>query len=75
MKLSEGEVIKELYGEYPVFLFDDVLSELDGDRRSYCLSGMGERQVIITSCESEILKGEAKNVIEVKEGSYVSSYR
>ena len=75
MKLAEGEVIKELFGEYPVFLFDDILSELDGDRRRYCLSGMGERQVIITSCESEMLKGEAGCVIEVKEGKYVSSYR
>ena len=75
MKLAEGEVIKELFLEYPVFLFDDVLSELDESRRNYCLSGMGERQVIITSCESERLKNEAGNVIEVKEGSYVSSHR
>ena len=26
LKLSEGEVIKEICGEYPVYLFDDVLS-------------------------------------------------
>ncbi|MBQ9085450.1 MAG: DNA replication/repair protein RecF [Clostridia bacterium] len=75
MKLSEGEVIKELFSEYPVFLFDDVLSELDESRRRYCLSGMGDRQVIITSCESERLKGEAGNVIEVKEGEYVFTHR
>ena len=29
MKLSEGEISKEISGEYPVFLLDDVLSELD----------------------------------------------
>ena len=75
MKLAEGEVIRELFSEYPVFLFDDVLSELDESRRSYCLCGMGERQVIITSCESERLKNQAGNVIEVEEGQYVSTHR
>ncbi len=75
MKLAEGEVIKEMFSEYPVFLFDDVLSELDENRRRYCLSGMGQRQVIITSCESERLKDEAGRVIEVKEGEYVFTHR
>ena len=42
LKLSEGEVIKEICGEYPVFLFDDVLSELDERRRKYVLSEIGE---------------------------------
>lgn len=75
MKLAEGEVNREICGEYPIFLFDDVLSELDGERRRYLLEGIGERQIIMTSCESEDMKGFADNVIEVKGGSYVPSHR
>ncbi len=75
MKLAEGEVIRELFGEYPVFLFDDVLSELDDKRRRYVLSGAGERQIIITSCEPEELRGFVENEIDVTGGRYVSSHR
>ncbi len=50
MKIAEGEISKEISGSYPVFLFDDILSELDDKRKDYLISGMGDRQVIITSC-------------------------
>ncbi len=75
MKLAEGEVIKELFGEYPVFLFDDVLSELDERRRKFVLRGLKDRQVIITSCSDEEIKDEALNITEVKGGIYVSTHR
>ncbi len=75
MKLAEGEVIRELFGEYPVFLFDDVLSELDVDRRRYIIEGMRDRQIIITSCEADEIRDFADCVIEVKEGRYVPTYR
>ena len=75
LKLAEGEVIRELYGEYPVFLFDDVLSELDEDRRRYIVEGMKDRQIIITSCESEELAKRADCIIRVEGGHYVPSYR
>ena len=51
LKLAEGEICREDCGEYPVFLFDDVLSELDASRRSYLLEKMAGKQVIMTSCE------------------------
>ena len=75
LKLAEGEVIKEMFGEYPVFIFDDVMSELDGDRRSYIVNKMGKRQIIITSCEKENYAGFSDNIIEVEKGQYVSSHR
>ena len=75
LKLAEGEVNREICGEYPIFLFDDVLSELDCERRKYLLEGIGERQIIITSCEAEDMKNFADKVIEVKGGSYVPSHR
>lgn len=53
LKLSEGEISKKECGSYPVFLLDDVLSELDSKRREYVLSGIGERQTFITSCNTE----------------------
>ena len=53
LKLAEGEISKDESGEYPVFLFDDVLSELDKNRREYIMAGLGGRQVIMTTCERE----------------------
>lgn len=69
MKMAEGEISKEYTGEYPVFLFDDVLSELDENRRKYILSKIEKRQVILTSCEP-LDFNEIKNVnfIEIKDG-------
>ena len=56
LKLAEGELSAKLTGEYPVFLLDDILSELDKDRKNYILSRINDRQVIITGCESEIFE-------------------
>ena len=74
MKLAEGEVIKEICGEYPVFLFDDVLSELDDKRRKYVLEGKGDRQIIITGCNKSECIGFTDKEIEVTGGRYVSSH-
>lgn len=72
LKLAEGEVCRDICGEYPVYLFDDVLSELDSDRRDYVLRDVGEKQIIITSCEPDISGLGASNVIEVTHGRYES---
>lgn len=53
MKLAEGELSRAFAGEYPVFLFDDVFSELDDSRRAFLLSGLAGRQVIMTACRTE----------------------
>ena len=70
LKLGEGEVNRDICGEYPVFLFDDVLSELDEQRRKFVLDGIGEKQIIITSCEKDTEGLTAKNKIEVNSGNY-----
>jgi len=54
MKLAEGEISMKESGEYPVFLFDDILSELDERRQEYILRGLDKRQVIITTCDFSI---------------------
>lgn len=69
MKLSEGEISKELSGEYPVLLLDDVLSELDENRRKFILSNIKKRQVIITTCESTAFNEvDDVNFIYIKDG-------
>lgn len=74
MKCAEGEVIKEVIGEYPVFLFDDVLSELDEKRQNFVLSGMEQKQILISTCEKDRIEN-ATVKIEVEGGRYVSSRR
>ena len=68
MKLAEGEVCAEICGEKPVFLFDDVFSELDSTRRAYLSGKMKERQVIITTCEPSGIVGG--RIIRVENGRY-----
>ena len=75
MKLAEGEVIRDTFGEYPVFLLDEMLSELDEGRRRFVLDSLDGKQTIITACECEEMKPLAKNLIEIKDGQYVSAYR
>lgn len=70
MKLAEGEICASLTGERPVFLFDDVLSELDAARRAYLTGEFAGRQVIMTTCERAVFPDEA-NVIAVRGGEYV----
>ena len=71
MKLAEGEICREEFGDYPVFLFDDVLSELDGTRRDYLINRMKDKQVIITTCEPDIIKSDTDaRKIYVDNGRY-----
>jgi DNA replication and repair protein RecF len=73
MKLAEGEICREEFGNYPVFLFDDVLSELDETRRDYLTHKICGKQVIITSCEPELLSDmDDIRRIKVENGSYFS---
>lgn len=76
LKLAEGEISREVTGEYPVFLFDDVLSELDRRRREYILKNCNDRQVIITACETGSFRHcTDANVICVKNGQYQKKKR
>ncbi len=74
MKLAEGEVAAlESGGDRPVFLFDDVLSELDAHRRDYLMRELDGRQVIMTACDpaSAHVEDVGVHLIRVKEGTYV----
>ena len=60
-------------GEYPVFLFDDVLSELDSERQKIVTDTLPGSQVIITACDisgfDEKILSRA-SLTEVVDGSY-----
>ena len=70
MKLGEGEISKDESGEYPVFLLDDILSELDDNRKEYVLKGLEGRQVLITTCERI---PEGAKVFRVSGGTYIEA--
>ncbi|MBR5124804.1 MAG: DNA replication/repair protein RecF [Clostridia bacterium] len=72
MKLAEGWVSAyESAGDMPVFLFDDVLSELDVHRRDYLVKEMQGRQVIMTACDPSAADfGNELNLIRVDGGRY-----
>lgn len=55
LKLAEREIHKNTFGEYPVMLLDDVLSELDPKRQEYVLNRIAGGQVFITCCENDRL--------------------
>lgn len=70
MKLAEAEIVKEVRGEMPIILLDDVLSELDANRQHYLLNSISEKQVFITCCEPELSKRLVKGYIfEVSDGN------
>lgn len=51
MKLAEAYIVKEISGEYPVILLDDVMSELDTKRQTYLLEYLKNWQVFLTCCD------------------------
>ena len=72
LKLAGAEVIKEISGEYPICLLDDVMSELDEGRQNYILNHIRNWQSFITCCDTSNVKNlrEGK-VIKIKGGEVV----
>ncbi len=51
LKLAETEIFKQKFGEYPVLLLDDVLSELDENRKQNLLNYCSHFQTLLTTTE------------------------
>lgn len=69
LKLSEAQVIKEIIGEYPIILLDDVMSELDARRQDYILNHIMDKQVFITCCDpGSILRMSKGETFNIKDG-------
>ena len=56
------------FGEQPVLLLDDVLSELDPGRQDFVLNQITEGQVFITCCEPGRFTKLGKT-IEIEKGN------
>lgn len=70
MKLAEREIYREITGEIPVLLLDDVLSELDPKRQEFVLNKISGGQVFITCCEEDRLHSlSCGQVFHVDKGS------
>jgi len=69
LKMAEASLLREVTGEQPVALLDDVMSELDEDRQDYILNHIKDWQVFITCCEpSAVLRLKAGAVFSVSNG-------
>lgn len=61
LKLAEVEWIKARLGEWPVLLLDEVLAELDAQRRAYLLARLaGVSQALMTSTDPELFSADFK---------------
>ena len=67
MKLAECNVLQNRLGVKPVFLLDDVLSELDEGRKEFILGHIRDYQVIITDCGRQT-KPQGAAVLRVTDG-------
>ena len=72
LKLAGAEVIKEISGEYPICLLDDVMSELDENRQNYILNHIRNWQSFITCCDTSNIKNlKEGKVIKIKSGGVI----
>ena len=68
LKLAQRALMAREFGEEPVLLLDDVLSELDAKRQDFVLNQITEGQVFITCCEPGRFTKLGKT-IEIKAGT------
>ncbi|MBO4262593.1 MAG: DNA replication/repair protein RecF [Clostridia bacterium] len=72
LKLAEAEIFREKYGEYPVLILDDAMSELDRPRRERLIKRAEKLQTLITCTEPEIVPGYKNyNNIKIENGETV----
>ena len=70
LKLAQRELMAREWGEEPVLLLDDVLSELDQGRQDFILNQIVSGQVFITCCEPGRFTKLGKT-IEIEKGKVI----
>ncbi|MBQ8308320.1 MAG: DNA replication/repair protein RecF [Clostridia bacterium] len=69
LKLAEVQIFKDLSGEYPILVLDDVMSELDLPRRKKLLKRISGIQTILTCTHAErVLYGAECKKIRIEKG-------
>ncbi len=72
LKLAEAEVIRENVGECPVFLLDDIMSELDPNRQNFILNHIKGMQTFLTCCDPDNVKNlKAGKIFNISEGKVI----
>lgn len=70
LKLTEAELLKNILGDEPIILLDDVMSELDESRQDYILNHVRRNQVFITCCDiSNTLRLQKGKVYRMENGN------
>ncbi|MCI8496699.1 MAG: DNA replication/repair protein RecF [Clostridiales bacterium] len=71
LKLAEASLLRDITGELPVALLDDVMSELDAGRQDYILNHIDGWQVFITCCDpAPVLRLSEGHTFSMKNGVY-----
>ncbi len=70
LKLAEAEAFKQRFGEYPILILDDVLSELDKKRQRKLVQAVSGIQTIFTATNFDrtVFKDNAVNKIVIEQG-------
>ena len=68
LKLAQRRLMAREWGEEPILLLDDVLSELDPRRQDFVLNQIEQGQVFITCCEPGQFTKLGKT-IQIKNGN------
>ena len=73
LKLAEAEIFRKRFGEYPVLILDDVLSELDRKRQRELIKRITKMQTILTAThvESPLLRGTGYKQFTVEGGRII----
>lgn len=70
LKLAQTEHIKSIKGEYPVLLLDDIMSELDINRRRYLIGKIKDKQVMITCTDiDDVGEGKKGKIFKISNGT------
>ncbi len=73
LKLAELELVRQLWGQPPLLLLDDVLAELDPQRQGLLLDAVGEGyQCLVSATHVETFRGgwrgDASQLVRIRQG-------
>jgi len=71
LKLAEGEYIKKTLQEVPIYLLDDIFSELDEANSKRVMGLLDEAQVVVTTTERQLVPKDAR-LLNVESGEVTS---
>jgi DNA replication and repair protein RecF len=64
LKMAELAIIQQDIGEQPILLLDDVMSELDSDRRRCLLASIDQAQVFVTCTDANHVVADIRQTAE-----------